>query len=106
MNLISFFFRKEKSDTFSGEQLIFPAPDFIVEILSKSTEEYDRGDKPLDYAAHGVEEYWIIDPEKQSVEKYLLTGKYYTLDEKIHKGSISSHVVTGFEVSTSEIFGQ
>lgn len=64
------FFRNEKAAKFTGEQLIFPAPDFIIEILSASTEEIDRGEKLLDYAAHGVEEYWIIDPEKEIVEKF------------------------------------
>lgn len=98
------FFRKEKALNFTGEQLIFPAPDFIVEILSDSTEEYDRGDKLLDYAAHGVEEYWIIDPENQAVEKYLLKNGYYEIAEKLHKGSIASEVISGFEIDLNDIF--
>lgn len=54
-----------------------PAPNLIVEFLYKSTTGRDRatsvgGIKFEDYAAHGVQEYWIIDPVRKSVEQYQL----------------------------------
>jgi Uma2 family endonuclease len=52
--------------------MLFPAPDFVVEILSKGTARKDKGIKKEDYALHGVKEYWIIDPIKQTIEQYLL----------------------------------
>ena len=48
------FFSTEKYATFTEEQMLFPAPDFVVEILSKSTASKDRGIKKQDYAAHGI----------------------------------------------------
>ncbi len=51
------FWRKEVSDTFQEKQSAFPPPHFVVEVLSDSTEERDRGIKFEDYALHGVEEY-------------------------------------------------
>ena len=51
------FFNKEKSKTFISKQILFPAPDFIAEILSSSTEGNDRNIKFVDYAIHGVKEY-------------------------------------------------
>ncbi len=62
------FFSSEKYNTFTEDQMIFPAPDFVVEILSKKTASKDRGIKKLDYAAHGIQEYWIIDPIRQMYE--------------------------------------
>lgn len=35
------FWLKEKADVFLDDQMIFPAPDFVVEILSKSTTKND-----------------------------------------------------------------
>ena len=37
--------------------MIFPARDFVVEILSKSTAKKDKGIKHQDYAAHEIREY-------------------------------------------------
>ena len=48
------------------------APDLVAEILSRSTEYYDRGYKMRKYAQCGVREYWIIDTRLKSVEQYIL----------------------------------
>lgn len=39
------FFDKSKSQNFKPEQMQFPAPDIAVEVLSPSTEKYDRETK-------------------------------------------------------------
>jgi len=71
------YFSKQTTDKFTEDQMFFPAPSMIVEVLSKSTEKRDRGIKYDDYEKHGVKEYWIVDPQKQTVEQYLLeNGKY------------------------------
>lgn len=98
------FFSKEKAENFLDEQLLFPAPDFIVEVLSDSTAKFDRNEKFVDYAAHGVAEYWIIDPENHTVEQYSNKGGRFELFQKLHKGSIESAVVQGFGIDLSEIF--
>jgi len=43
------------------------APDLVAEILSPSSVEYDRGYKRTLYGRHGVREYWIVDPEDQTL---------------------------------------
>jgi Uma2 family endonuclease len=98
------FFRREVSDAFTPKQMRFPAPDFIVEILSDSTSVRDRGVKFDDYAAHGVAEYWIIDPEEEVVEQYFLDGDHYRLAYKVGSGTLTSRVVTGFEIPVRAIF--
>lgn len=42
--------------------------DLIVEIVSPSTAIYDRNTKADTYAALGVRELWLVDPERQTVE--------------------------------------
>ena len=98
------FFVKEKSDLFKPDQMLFPAPDFVVEVLSKSTEKTDRTIKFEDYALHGVKEYWIIDPEKEIIEQYLLDGEKYFLQQKSGSGSIKSVVIEGFEIPVRAVF--
>lgn len=44
------------------ENEILEAPDLVIEILSRSTAERDRGIKRENYEKSGVREYWLIDP--------------------------------------------
>ena len=37
------------------------APRFVMEVLSDSTEEYDRGEKKELYRQQEIDEYWIVD---------------------------------------------
>ncbi len=99
------FFSKEKTAQFQPDQMQFPAPDFIVEILSDSTVGRDRGVKFDDYAAHGVREYWIIDPEAQTVEQYILQGAAFQLFQKLHAaGLLQSTAIPGFELDLAVLF--
>ncbi|MFN8357757.1 MAG: Uma2 family endonuclease [Spirosomataceae bacterium] len=100
------FFRKEKSIHFSPNQTLFPVPDLVVEILSDGTEYKDRGIKFQDYEAHQVMEYWIIDPEHQILEQYLLTDQGYELHLKSDNGYVKSTAVNGFSIPIEAIFNE
>ncbi|NJL15172.1 MAG: Uma2 family endonuclease [Microscillaceae bacterium] len=98
------FWTLEKSQNFQLKQSAFPPPDFIIEILSESTEARDRGIKMTDYALHGVQEYWLIDADNQALEQYLLQGEAFVLNQKLKSGAIASQVITGFEISLAQLF--
>ncbi len=98
------YFNAAKAAAFQPDQMRFPAPDFIVEVLSASTEANDRGVKFDDYAAHGVAEYWLIDPDTQTVEQYRLHGDVYDLAIKAQTGELRSVAVPGFEIPVRAIF--
>ena len=101
------FFRKEIADTFSDKTMFFPAPDFVAEVLSKSTEKNDRGVKFEDYAFHGVKEYWIIDPDNETVEQYFLDDeKKYKLYVKLNEGTIYCKAVKGFNIPVTALFNE
>ncbi|WP_342086819.1 Uma2 family endonuclease [Dyadobacter sp. OTU695] len=98
------FFRKEKAVMLSADQTLFPAPDLVVEILSTSTEARDRGVKFDDYQAHGIEEYWIIDPENETLEQYHLVGEEYKLILKAPSIDVKSFAIDGFQIPIRAIF--
>ncbi len=100
------FFGIEKAAAFQDDLTIFPVPDFVVEVLSDSTEERDRGVKFRDYALHGVAEYWIIDPETETVEQYFLVEEEYILNAALTKGDIECRVIGGFKIPVRAIFNQ
>lgn len=90
------YFGPKKAAEFTEDQKLFPAPDLVVEIISKSTEVRDRGVKFKDYAAHEVGEYWLIDPEAETIEQYLLTDdKTYELHIKARTGELSCRSIPG-----------
>lgn len=105
------FFKKEKSVDFVENQTLFPAPDFIIEILSEGTKKRDRGTsvrgvKFQDYQSHKIEEYWIIDPDHQTVEQYHLEDGEYELLLKSSEGNIKSFVMTDFQIPIQSIFDE
>lgn len=104
------FFKAEKAAHFDEEQVLFPAPDFAVEVLSKKTEKIDRTIKKEDYALNGIQEYWIIDPNKQMIEQYLLlqpADKTYFEPYRYRKGEdITSQAITGFTIPVAALFDE
>lgn len=57
-----------------------------------------------DYAAHGVLEYWIIDPDTGTVEQYNLHKGKYELLLKAKDGMITSLALKDFTIPIRAIF--
>jgi Uma2 family endonuclease len=47
-------------------------PDWVCEVLSRSTESIDRNEKLPLYAAHGVGHAWLVDPVAHTLEVHTL----------------------------------
>jgi Uma2 family endonuclease len=60
-----------------GRQKIEGAPDILIEILSPSTSGRDEGEKRDLYARSGVREYWLVDPEQNTVRALTLVDGAY-----------------------------
>jgi len=100
------FFSTDQAARFEDNQLLFPPPDFIIEILSDSTRQNDYHVKFQDYAAHGVSEYWIVDPEIQTIEQFILKVDHFELFHRFkHNDHITSQVIAGFELNIGMIWG-
>lgn len=48
------------------------APDWICEVLSRSTQSFDRVDKMASYAAAGVKHAWLVHPIHRTLEVFRL----------------------------------
>ncbi|MGA0559138.1 Uma2 family endonuclease [Larkinella sp. VNQ87] len=106
------FWNKETAALFHDDQMEHPAPDLIVEVLSPTTVGRDKatsvgGIKFEDYAAHGVREYWIIDPVRQSLLQYKLDEALMAFEEHavLFVGdTLESLTVTGFRIPLQAVF--
>lgn len=54
-------------------------PDLVVEIISPSSVIRDRIEKKNIYERFGVKEFWLIDPQNEEFEIYILENKRFKL---------------------------
>jgi len=82
------------------------APDFVLEILSKSNRYHDLIYKMNLYQRFGVKEYWIVDIENGLILVCKLgKGNLFNLPKKYKiKETIKSSVFEGLEISLEETF--
>jgi Uma2 family endonuclease len=62
-------------------------PDWICEVLSKSTEPIDRNEKLPLYAAQGVPYVWLIDPIAKTLEAHALGDDGRWREVRIYEGN-------------------
>ena len=58
-------------------------PDLVVEVISPSSRSKDSVQKLHDYAAIGVPEFWLIDPEARTLERLILRDGLYSIAEAL-----------------------
>ncbi len=84
------------------------APDMVVEILSPSTQRHDRLVKLGLYQRARVREYWIVNPEDQTVQVMLLDdGGVLQLHEVYDRQSVAKvNVLDGCFIELSKVFSE
>jgi len=88
-----------------AEKYIAGGPDLAVEIASPGTAIYDRLSKFEAYEQAGVSEYWIVHPQKKTVEVLVLEEHgYESLGIFKGKDTLPSHVVPGITDIAVELF--
>jgi len=101
------YFGPAKAATITPDSLYYPAPDLVVEVLSKSTAKNDRQIKFEDYATHGVAEYWLVDPTRQIIEIFTLDAdtEAYALVGLFRIGELAtSQLLPEFVIPVKAIF--
>jgi Uma2 family endonuclease len=82
------------------------APDLVVEVLSPATAQYDRGYKRALYSRHGVQEYWLVDPDTETVEVLTLSGQGLVPGASYRRGErLTSLVLPGLDLDIEQVFG-
>lgn len=88
-----------KKDKYMG------TPSLVVEVLSKSTRNYDMVRKLNTYMASGVKEYWIVDSIKEQVILYVFSEREIdTVMSYSKEDTVKSSAFSELEVVVNDIF--
>jgi Uma2 family endonuclease len=82
------------------------APDFVIEVLSPPTRRQNRLVKLNLYQKAGVREYWLVDPESQTVQVFLLQENgYFTSPGSYRRTDLATvHVLPGCVIDLTRVF--
>lgn len=80
------------------------SPDFIIEIISPSTKSHDYIRKLNLYNRYGVKEYWIVNPQNETVLTYVLVNDSFDAPTAYtFKDIVKSAVLESFEFDFSTL---
>ena len=78
--------------------------DLVIEIVSPDRPKRDTEEKPRDYAEAGIPEYWIVNPQEESITVLTLGDDGYREHGVFSRGSIAtSLLLQGFEVPVDAV---
>ncbi|PYM10342.1 MAG: restriction endonuclease [Verrucomicrobia bacterium] len=89
------------------EDRVRGAADLVAEVISPESRRRDRIEKRDLYEQHGVREYWIIDPEAETIEALFLDRDEFRLIGRWRLGEQArSQLLKGFTVAVAELFAK
>lgn len=100
-------FLNEQADKIISDDRLNGPPTLVIEILSAGPANIrrDRVNKLQLYDKHGVPEYWIVDPQNVTLEKYVRQGSSLVLLQTLeNEDTLSTTTLPGFSCKVSEIF--
>lgn len=105
------FFRAERLHLLDPDGPARAAPDLVVEVLSASTAQLDRGRKMRTFARYAVPEYWIVDPLRRRIEVHVLDrdardagGGYRRAQAAAPGDTVRSVVLPGLTFDAARVF--
>jgi len=89
------------------EQHVRGAPDLVVEIVSSRTRKTDEITKRKLYERFGVREYWVVDPDLDTIKVYTRVDEAFTRAAELstERGdALTTPLLPDFSVSLVEVF--
>ena len=101
------FFVRRNREGIVGDHIILGPPDLVVEVTAGDTWERDVREKRKIYADAGIQEYWIADPEAETIEQHVWCELGYISTGIYRKREVlSSAFFPDLKLQISKVFAQ
>ena len=100
-----FYLSSELLNSLAGEMP--HTADIVIEVLSLSTEKYDKTTKADTYEALDIKELWLVDPEDKTIEVRENLSSHKKWEKRViyeMSDTLQSKVLEGFEILVDEVF--
>jgi Uma2 family endonuclease len=90
-----------------GDKRIHGAPDLVVEVVSKGNRRHDEVRKKAVYEKNHVREYWIVDPESETVRAHRRAGEMFVLAAEVGMekgGTLTTPLLPVFAIDVATVF--
>ena len=101
------FVTEAKRSEILTKQNVRGVPDLVVEVGSPSTRKRDETLKRRLYQSQGVSEYWVVDPELETVRVYTRAGDGYERPVELRREAgdvLATPLLPGLEMPLARIF--
>lgn len=79
--------------------------DLVAEVLSPGNRSHDTVTKRSEYAAAGIPEYWLVDPQQRRLTVLVLEGNGYREHGRFEPGQTATSVLlAGFAIDVTAVF--
>lgn len=93
----------EKEINSTDDFILYPI--LVIEVLSKSTEAFDRGDKFIDYqTCPTLQEYILVHQDQMKIECYCRNDSGIWLEKVYHKGDQAMFSSVDYSLEIEEIY--
>lgn len=100
------FLRPQRIKKWKGHPV---GADLVIEVVSEGQENWQRDyvEKRTEYAAAGIAEYWIVDPQKRTITVLTLSGNEYREHGTFwERDRVSSVILDGFTCEVNDAFAK
>jgi Uma2 family endonuclease len=79
-------------------------PDLAMEVISEQSWKRDRIEKKALYEQFGLPEYWVVDPDSETIVVFALTkGVYQVFSRAVGAQTAKSKLISGFGISFKKL---
>jgi Uma2 family endonuclease len=100
------FVSHERSSILTSKH-VYGAPDFVIEVLSEFNAKNDKVRKLAIYERFGVTEYWIVDPDANTISVFRRDGKTLPLVRELAASAgdvATTPILPGLAINLTELF--